>query len=84
MLSPGLAKYIPYYKKLSVSNDSSNSAIVPVDGQYYSYEVSEDKYLNIQHSLQKEMFDSKATERLLKDARKYWDGHKSEDKSLPK
>lgn len=30
------------------------------------------------------MFDSKATERLLKDARKYWDGHKSEDKSLPK
>lgn len=84
VLSPGLAKYRPYYKKLSVSNDSSNSAIVPVDGQYYSYEVSEDEYLNIQHSLQKEMFDSKATERLLKDARKYWDGHKSEDKSLPK
>lgn len=84
VLSPELAKYIPYYKKLAVSNDSSNSAIVPVDGQYYSYEVSEDKYLNIQHSLQKEMFDSKATERLLKDARKYWDGHKSEDKSLPK
>lgn len=84
VLSPELAKYIPYYKNLSVSNDSSNSAIVPVDGQYYSYEVSEDKYLNIQHSLQKEMFDSKATERLLKDARKYWDGHKSEDKSLPK
>ena len=70
VLLPGLAKYRPYYKKLSVSNDSSNSAIVPVDGQYYSYGVSEDKYLNIQHSLQKEMFDSKATERLLKDARK--------------
>lgn len=84
VFTPGLADYMPYFKKLSISSEFPDSEAVPVAGRYYSYKVAEGKFLNIQHSLQKEVFDSEASGRLLKDAKKYWDSKKSEDKSLPK
>lgn len=71
-------------KKISVTSESQDSGTGPIAGHYYSYKISEGKFLNIRHSLQKEIFDSKATESLLKDAKTYWDSNKSDDKSLPK
>ena len=84
VFTPGLADYMPYFKKLSVASDFPDSEAAPIAGRYYSYKVAEGKFLNIQHSLQKEVFDSEASGRLLKAAKKYWDSQKSKDNSLPK
>lgn len=84
LLMPGLAKYIPYYKELVPVKKHSDSETVPVAGRYYSYKIADGKYLNIQHALPKELFDNKATNRLLSDAKSYWKNHKSEDKTISK
>lgn len=83
LLIPGLANYIPYYKRLSTVPDRQDSVAVPMPNRYYSYPISNEKYLNIQHALPKEMFDSKVTHRLLTDAKNYWKHHQSNDNSLP-
>lgn len=82
LLMPGLANYIPYYKRLAVVTDHRDSTAVPVPYRYYNYPAGNGKHLNIQHALPKEMFDSKATRRLLADAKDYWKQHRSDDKAL--
>lgn len=84
LLMPGLADYIPYYKKLSTISGSTDTAVVPLACRYYSYPVGKGKYLNVQHALPEEMFDGKATHRLLADAKDYWKNHQIDDKALSK
>lgn len=84
LLMPGLADYIPYYKKLSTVSDNIDTAAVPLACRYYSYPVGKGKYLNVQHALPEEMFDGKATHRLLADAKDYWKNHQIDDKALSK
>lgn len=84
LLMPGLAKYIPYYKRLVSVSDLPDSVTVPIAGKYYCYEIADRKYLNIQHALPKESFDRKMTLLLLSDAKRYWKNHQSEDKTLSK
>ena len=84
LLMPGLADYIPYYKKLSTVSDNIYTAAVPLACRYYSYPVGKGKYLNVQHALPEEMFDGKATRRLLADAKDYWKNHQIDDKALSK
>lgn len=84
LLMPGLADYIPYYKKLLTVSGSTDTAAVPVACRYYSYPVGEGKYLNVQHALPEDKFDRKATRRLLADAKDYWKNHQIDDKALSK
>lgn len=81
---PGLADYVPYYKRYSCVSDSRDSLPTPVAGRYYSYRLSDDVYLSLRHALPREAFDGAATRRLLSDAVKYWDNHRSDDKTLSK
>lgn len=82
LFMPGLAGYIPYYKRLATVAGSPDSVAVPVAGRYYAYGLADGKYLNIQHALPEEAFDKAATRRLLADAVRYWDNHRSADNSL--
>lgn len=84
LLMPGLADYIPYYKKLLTVSVSTDTAAVPSACRYYSYPVGEGKYLNVQHALPEDKFDRKATRRLLADAKDYWKNHQIDDKALSK
>ena len=84
LLMPGLADYIPYYKKLLTVSVSTDTAVVPSACRYYSYPVGEGKYLNVQHALPEDKFDRKATRRLLADAKDYWKNHQIDDKALSK
>lgn len=84
LLMPGLADYIPYYKKLLTVSGSNDTAAVPLACRYYSYPVGEGKYLNVQHALPEGKFDRKATRRLLADAKDYWKNHQIDDKALSK
>lgn len=84
LLMPGLADYIPYYKKLLTVYGSIDTAAVPSACRYYSYPVGEGKYLNVQHALPEDKFDRKATRRLLADAKDYWKNHQIDDKALSK
>lgn len=84
LLMPGLADYIPYYKKLLTVFGSTDTAAVPSACRYYSYPVGEGKYLNVQHALPEDKFDRKATRRLLTDAKDYWKNHQIDDKALLK
>lgn len=84
LLMPGLADYIPYYKKLLTVSSSTDTAAVPSACRYYSYPVGEGKYLNVQHALPEDKFDRKATRRLLADAKDYWKNHQIDDKALSK
>lgn len=84
LLMPGLADYIPYYKKLLTVSGSTDTAAVPLACRYYSYPVGEGKYLNVQHALPEDKFDRKATRRLLADAKDYWKNHQIDDKALSK
>lgn len=84
LLMPGLADYIPYYKKLLAVSGSTDTAAVPLACRYYSYPVGEGKYLNVQHALPEDKFDRKATRRLLADAKDYWKNHQIDDKALSK
>lgn len=84
LLMPGLADYIPYYKKLLTVYGSTDTAAVPLACRYYSYPVGEGKYLNVQHALPEDKFDRKATRRLLADAKDYWKNHQIDDKALSK
>lgn len=84
LLMPGLADYIPYYKKLLTVYGSTDTAAVPSACRYYSYPVGEGKYLNVQHALPEGKFDRKATRRLLADAKDYWKNHQIDDKALSK
>lgn len=84
LLMPGLADYIPYYKKLLTVSVSTDTAAVPSACRYYSYPVGEGKYLNVQHALPEDKFDRKATRRLLTDAKDYWKNHQIDDKALLK
>lgn len=84
LLMPGLADYIPYYKKLLTVSVSTDTAAVPSACRYYSYPVGEGKYLNVQHALPEGKFDRKATRRLLADAKDYWKNHQIDDKALSK
>ncbi len=84
LLMPGLADYIPYYKKLLTVYGSTDTAVVPLACRYYSYPVGEGKYLNVQHALPEDKFDRKATRRLLADAKDYWKNHQIDDKALSK
>lgn len=84
LLMPGLADYIPYYKKLLTVSGSIDTAAVPSACRYYSYPVGEGKYLNVQHALPEDKFDRKATRRLLADAKDYWKNHQIDDKALSK
>lgn len=84
LLMPGLADYIPYYKKLLTVSGSTDTAAVPSACRYYSYPVGEGKYLNVQHALPEDKFDRKATRRLLADAKDYWKNHQIDDKALSK
>lgn len=84
LLMPGLADYIPYYKKLLMVSGSTDTAAVPSACRYYSYPVGEGKYLNVQHALPEDKFDRKATRRLLADAKDYWKNHQIDDKALSK
>lgn len=84
LLMPGLADYIPYYKKLLMVSGSTDTAAVPSACRYYSYPVGEGKYLNVQHALPEDKFDRKATRRLLTDAKDYWKNHQIDDKALLK
>lgn len=84
LLMPGLADYIPYYKKLLTVSGSTDTAAVPLACRYYSYPVGEGKYLNVQHALSEGKFDRKATRRLLADAKDYWKNHQIDDKALSK
>lgn len=84
LLMPGLADYIPYYKKLLTVSGSTDTAAVPLACRYYSYPVGEGKYLNVQHALPEGKFDRKATRRLLADAKDYWKNHQIDDKALSK
>lgn len=84
LLMPGLADYIPYYKKLLTVSGSTDTAAVPSACRYYSYPVGEGKYLNVQHALPEGKFDRKATRRLLADAKDYWKNHQIDDKALSK
>lgn len=84
LLMPGLADYIPYYKKLLTVSGSTDTAAVPSACRYYSYPVGEGKYLNVQHALPEDKFDRKAIRRLLADAKDYWKNHQIDDKALSK
>lgn len=84
LLMPGLADYIPYYKKLLTVSGSIDTAAVPSACRYYSYPVGEGKYLNVQHALPEDKFDRKETRRLLADAKDYWKNHQIDDKALSK
>lgn len=84
LLMPGLADYIPYYKKLLMVSGSTDTAAVPSACRYYSYPVGEGKYLNVQHALPEDKFDRKETRRLLADAKDYWKNHQIDDKALSK
>lgn len=84
LLMPGLADYIPYYKKLLTVSGSTDTAAVPSACRYYSYPVGEGKYLNVQHALPEDKFDRKATRRLLADAKDFWKNHQIDDKALSK
>ena len=84
LLMPGLADYIPYYKKLLTVSGSTDTAAVPSACRYYSYPIGEGKYLNVQHALPEDKFDRKATRRLLADAKDYWKNHQIDDKALSK
>lgn len=84
LLMPGLADYIPYYKKLLTVSGSTDTTAVPSACRYYSYPVGEGKYLNVQHALPEDKFDRKATRRLLADAKDYWKNHQIDDKALSK
>lgn len=84
LLMPGLADYIPYYKKFLTVSGSTDTAAVPSACRYYSYPVGEGKYLNVQHALPEDKFDRKATRRLLADAKDYWKNHQIDDKALSK
>lgn len=84
LLMPGLADYIPYYKKLLTVSGCTDTAAVPSACRYYSYPVGEGKYLNVQHALPEDKFDRKATRRLLADAKDYWKNHQIDDKALSK
>lgn len=84
LLMPGLADYIPYYKKLLTVSGSTDTTVVPLACRYYSYPVGEGKYLNVQHALPEDKFDRKATRRLLADAKDYWKNHQIDDKALSK
>lgn len=84
LLMPGLADYIPYYKKLLTVSGSTDTTVVPSACRYYSYPVGEGKYLNVQHALPEGKFDRKATRRLLADAKDYWKNHQIDDKALSK
>lgn len=82
LLTPGLARYIPYYKRLERVADRQDTVAAPQPGTYYTYRVAEGRYLHIQHALPKEQFDGRATRRLLAEAKSYWDNHRSADKAL--
>lgn len=82
LLIPGLSKYIPYYKKFSTVTERLDSVTTPVACRYYSYPLTDGKYLNIQHALPEKIFDRKTTHRLLADAKNYWKKHQSDDKTL--
>lgn len=84
LLMPGLANYIPYYKKLCPVSEYRDTVVAPMANRYYSYPVADGKYLNIPHALPKKMFDSKATHRLLTDAKSFWKRHQSDDRTLQK
>lgn len=55
---------------------------VPFVARLFMPGLADGKYLNIQHALPEEAFDKAATRRLLADAVRYWDNHRSADKSL--
>jgi len=84
LLMPGLARYIPYYKKLVGVSSHCDSVAAPVANRYYSYSVGKDRYLNIQHALPSDVFDGKATHRLLTEAKDYWKSHQSNNQTLSK
>ena len=77
---PGLADYIPYYKTLV--REDRDSVAAPAARQYYAYRVSGERILHIQHALPREAFDAAATRRLLSDARRSWDRHRSAEPGL--
>lgn len=77
---PGLADYIPYYKRLvRVGRDS---VAAPVARRYYAYRLFGGRVLHIQHALPREAFDAAATRRLLSEARRSWDSHRSAESGL--
>ena len=84
LIMPGLSDYMPYYKNFSMIPNNLNSDTIPISNRYYSYLVLDNKYLNIQHAMPKEIFDDKETHRLKTDAKSYWKNHHADDKSLSK
>lgn len=79
---PGLADYIPYYKQLVAVSECPDSITAPAANRYYNYPAGDGRWLQIQHALPKGQFDRGATHRLLAEAKKYWDSHRLDDKSL--
>ncbi|MCM1218343.1 MAG: S41 family peptidase [Lachnospiraceae bacterium] len=84
VLMPGVADYVPYYKRLSALSEAPDSLTGPVAGRYYAYQVAPGRYAHIRHALPEKAFDGAATRRLLADAKQYWSDHRSPDKSLSK
>ncbi|MEG0692521.1 MAG: S41 family peptidase [Oscillospiraceae bacterium] len=64
---PEIANYKPYYKELVVSQKDT-----PVPDSIYSYEISDNLWLNMPHALSKSRFSKIQTEQLLETSKKYW------------
>lgn len=84
LFMPGLSDYVPYYQKLLPAQTFQDSIRMPLSCKYYSYPISKERFLNIQHALAKTVFDKKGTQLLLAEAKNYWKNHESKDKSLSK